>query len=832
MDSDFSHRDPSSRRTQLFQSLSRLTPPEFGQLLYGIQPPAGLIPDSEAPQMKRVKALLDWAEGPTGRGTDEIWDALAQLQQGSLSSQGQALPNFQPYLQSILENKDYREWQECYTPTTVEGRKQAPQPERSRRLKLRVETVVAKDDSASGASAKPSEGEPQEKIEQFEVLEGLRQYAADHVLLIGKPGSGKSSSLEWLLWNEAGRALDDPTAKIPVLVKLRRCTSTLEALIQDFLNGHGLPLSLPEVEALLNQGKLLLLLDGLNELPANLGTEMANFRSRYRKTTPMVVSTREQSIGGTLGIAKTLKMLPLSEPQMQEFVQGYLGDEGKALFQQIKGDHLRKFAETPLLLWMLCRVFDQNGHVPSNLGMAFREFTQLYDRQIQEDAPAESRDQWPKLLRHLAFALMHDKELVDFRLSMPREEAENVLTNYLQQEGRINARENAECWLQDLLDYHLIQPVITENLEEHIEFRHQLIQEYYAAEYLLRLLPGLSDEQLKHDYLNLLKWTEPMALMLALVDEEEQALRVVKLAIDDVDLMLGSRLAGEIKQGFQSKAIDCISILKIPESFKVQCWAISSSNATIFSLSATLSHKNPSIREKAAAALGQLQSEAAILALIQALEHQDSSVRRRAAAALGQLQSEAAIPALIQALEDQDSDVRRRAAAALGKFNCEKVALLIEQILQTRGPDLRLIAIESLGRILSECSISSLTKAVIVTSIIKALGDRYPGVRRRAVQVLGEIGDPRPISLLWQHQSKTENTDFYAAISVIQNRCKFYNYEIWKEAMTIQSAKLEIQKSNQEDTSGQTIKPFPNATEVKIFERVEHYYENPPNSDQ
>jgi predicted NACHT family NTPase len=100
--------------------------------------------------------------------------------------------------------------------------------------------------------------------------------------------------------------------------------------------------------------------------------------------------------------------------------------------------------------------------------------------------------------------------------------------------------------LDDLLKHHLLQ-----RNGELVEFRHQLIQEYYAAEYLLERLPTLTDEQLKRDYLNLLKWTELIALMLALVNEEAQALRVVRLAMDDVDLMLGARLTGEVKASLQ-----------------------------------------------------------------------------------------------------------------------------------------------------------------------------------------------------------------------------------------------------------------------------------------
>jgi HEAT repeat protein len=532
--------------------------------------------------------------------------------------------DFQLYLESILNNEDYREWQEVYTPTKVEDRQrlptvtlaEPPQPRFSRRLKLRVETVKPPESEHQRTEAP----DRQEKVEQLDVLAGLRKYALEHVLLVGKPGSGKSTSLERLLWEEADQALKQAAnAKIPVLVKLRRCTGTIEVLIQDFCRSHQLPLTLAEIETLLDQGKLLLLLDGLNELPETFRTTVANFRDRYRATTPMIVSTRELSIGGNLGIAKTLKMLPLTEPQMQEFVRGYLGQEGNRLLQQIKGDRLRKFAETPLLLWMLCRVFAENNRVPANLGLAFREFTQLYDAEIQQDAPAASREQWSKLLRHLAFALMHDQAPTAFRLSMSREEAADLLTTCLQQEGRANARDGAERGLKDLLSYHLIQPAMQPNYEEHIEFRHQLIQEYYAAEYLLRILPTLSDEQLQREYLNYLKWTEPIALMLAMVEEQAHALRVVQMALG-VDWKLGAKLAGKVALDFQAATVGEVIALPVADWLKVELLGQTQSEVEIPELLSFLKHPNINIAEIAASYVGETQNQEVIDILAKRLE--------------------------------------------------------------------------------------------------------------------------------------------------------------------------------------------------------------------
>ncbi len=71
-------------------------------------------------------------------------------------------------------------------------------------------------------------------------------------------------------------------------------------------------------------------------------------------------------------------------------------------------------------------------------------------------------------------------------------------------------------------------------------------QAYMQTQSLLQQLPYLSDEQLKREYLNYLKWTEPLAQMLQRIDEEAIALRMVNLALE-VDLRLAARLAGAVK---------------------------------------------------------------------------------------------------------------------------------------------------------------------------------------------------------------------------------------------------------------------------------------------
>ncbi|NJL90708.1 MAG: hypothetical protein HC916_13655 [Coleofasciculaceae cyanobacterium SM2_1_6] len=112
--------------------------------------------------------------------------------------------------------------------------------------------------------------------------------------------------------------------------------------------------------------------DGVNELPSGLRGEVESFRRSYQQKTPMIFTTRELNVGLDLGIEKKLEMQPLNERQMQEFTCRYLGrEQGQQLLKGL-GQRLREFGQTPLLLWMLCGVYQKKREIPANLGGVFR----------------------------------------------------------------------------------------------------------------------------------------------------------------------------------------------------------------------------------------------------------------------------------------------------------------------------------------------------------------------------------------------------------------------------------------------------------------------------
>ncbi len=668
--------------------------------------------------------------------------------------------NWSAYLDSIRQK--YHQWWKIYTFTDVVGQRRV-EPEASPlwNFDLQVETIKTRD-------------EQQTEIERFSVLEGLRKYATDHVLLVGKPGSGKSTALLRLLLEEAETSLTESIKldRIPVLVELRYYQISIIDLIRNFCLRHGLLFKNAEIEELLFQQKFFLLVDGLNELPSEEARrDLQAFRQNYGQI-PMVFTTRYLGVGGDLGISKKLEMQPLTETQMQEFVCAYLPEQGEEMLKQL-GRRLQEFGQTPLLLWMLCSVFKNNQNkVPSNLGSVFRLFTQSYDKEFKQDIPVSSEFRFwsSRLLQQLAWVMTQGNTKTDLNVAISRSKAENILIEYLWEEKIQDPKTNAFKFLNDLLKCHLIQL----GANDQIEFRHQLIQEYYTAEYLLNVLLKLSDDCLKRDYLNYLKWTEPLALMAELIEDETQAVRMVKLGLE-VDWQLGARLAGEVKSKWHEQTINLITDLKLPQLVKIRLLGISKSEQGIPGLIQLLQDPESLVRSSAANALGEIKSEQGILGLIQLLQDPDSYVRMSAANALGEIKSEQGIPGLIQLSQDPDSLVRMSAVNALVKIKSEQGIPGLIQLLQDPDSYVRMSAADALVKIKLEQGIPGL---------IQLLQDPDSVVCRSAAHALGEIKSEQIIIEIVKLlninnfvNANNGNTLYNAlvVIQTIQEYCKLYN---------------------------------------------------------
>jgi DNA polymerase III delta prime subunit len=331
---------------------------------------------------------------------------------------------------------------------------------------------------------KKSEEEKKAPIPSLPIFQEIQNYVeSEHILLVGSPGVGKSTALLRCLVDFAKKELEKPEPRIPVLIPLKykvsfsspEDPSGMLSLIRDALKPLLL-LTIPEVEELLFQKRLILLLDGLNEMPADtVRTQLKKFREGCDQIKiPLICTTRELG-NGDLGIKRRLQVQPLDPREIERFLRECMPGQAQKVLQLLSRDN-RELSRTPFVLWMLYQLFQDTGTAAvDTLGQAFRQFFHTF-KKYKEDAPVtdQRRKDWNPWLEHLAFTMLNSPEPTDPGLIISDERAEKLLVE------KFGDLHGAPSRIEELVKYHVLERVS----EREVSFQHQLIQEYYAAEQL------------------------------------------------------------------------------------------------------------------------------------------------------------------------------------------------------------------------------------------------------------------------------------------------------------------------------------------------------------
>lgn len=189
-----------------------------------------------------------------------------------------------------------------------------------------------------------------ESREYNDIIQAIREIK--RAVLLGEPGAGKTTTLWRLAKDLFDTAMADPKAPIPVLVRLGKWTSADEPLIA-FIR-HELGELGAHLDKLIADKRVVLLLDGLNEIPlaqrkAGKDEQVKAFIETAYKANPNligVISCRERDYTLDLGFDR-IEVAPLDPLRIREFVTRYLdptkGDgTGETMFWRLAGESARK----------------------------------------------------------------------------------------------------------------------------------------------------------------------------------------------------------------------------------------------------------------------------------------------------------------------------------------------------------------------------------------------------------------------------------------------------------------------------------------------------------
>ncbi|HFQ93144.1 MAG TPA: NACHT domain-containing protein, partial [Anaerolineae bacterium] len=183
------------------------------------------------------------------------------------------------------------------------------------------------------------------------------EQAQGTLLIMGEPGAGKTTTLLQLVSDLLRRAEVDENHPIPVVFSLASWHNHVGIgawMVNELANRYEAPAWLGE--EWLHNGRLLPLLDGLDEVDQTVRIECAQaineFRRKYVRL-PTVVTCRTQdykALATRLKLDEAVVLQPLSGAQIDQYLAS-MGSRLAGLRAAIQSDTtLRELAESPLML--------------------------------------------------------------------------------------------------------------------------------------------------------------------------------------------------------------------------------------------------------------------------------------------------------------------------------------------------------------------------------------------------------------------------------------------------------------------------------------------------
>ncbi|MEV0265547.1 NACHT domain-containing protein [Streptomyces sp. NPDC050617] len=336
---------------------------------------------------------------------------------------------------------------------------------------------------------------------------------SDRMLLRGPAGSGKSTLMQWLATNAArrsfGQTLGDWNGHVPFVLRLRSfATRESLPLPGEFLAATGNPLAgaAPAgwVEELLTEGRALVLVDGVDEVPSALRQRTREWLRSLLSAFPharYIVTTRpsavpEDWLQGQGFTAHSL--LPMGREDIRQFIahwhgaareecadprqQQLLDGYERSLQQAVTSRReLGQLATNPLMCALLCALNrDRRMHLP-------RARKELYDASldmllVRRDTEREiagvegvdlTRDEQMVLLQRLAYWLIRNGQA-----EATCAEAIEMIDGWMTAMPHVRAQGDAQAVFNHLLNR---SGLLLEPIPGSVNFVHRTFQDYLGS---------------------------------------------------------------------------------------------------------------------------------------------------------------------------------------------------------------------------------------------------------------------------------------------------------------------------------------------------------------
>ncbi|MEG3862912.1 NACHT domain-containing protein, partial [Microcoleus sp. herbarium12] len=374
-------------------------------------------------------------------------------------------------------------------------------------------------------------GREQERVSGLEVLA-----KNTNLMVVGKPGSGKTTYLQRGVTE--CNAANLQAHRIPVLIKLRNFVEDgreASYALKPYLEKCW---QLSDAETLLKQGRVLVLLDGLDEVTGENGKNITKEIKKFARDYPQVqviVTCRTQSFTGEMDWKSLrfqfVEVADFNKTQVQLFSEHWfktvMGDESgglvkaeeflKQLFLE-SNKPIRELTITPILLSLTCAVFYKTGKFYSKRSKLYEEGLELLLEQWDKSREID-RDE---IYRDLS--VERKLELLSFLAVKKFEQEQYVLFEQAEIEGYIAeflgiGQRDSRAVLEAMEAQH---GLLIERAQKVWSFSHLTFQEYCTAYSFAKIhsrnSEGKATLQALARHVNKKQWKEVFLLTTEMLD--------------------------------------------------------------------------------------------------------------------------------------------------------------------------------------------------------------------------------------------------------------------------------------------------------------------------
>jgi len=370
----------------------------------------------------------------------------------------------------------------------------------------------------------------------------------DRLLLLGKPGSGKTTFTKFVVLSALKNELEKP--HLPIWVGLKAFADSGEPLFEHIIkifdqSGLGHHLTKAYLQILLESGNCVVLLDGLDEVTAR-PREVIMDISQFVKAFPgnkYVLTCRLSSYNHAFGDFTTVELADLTDEQVQEYVKRWykkktdVADKFWRCLNDPANAGVKELATIPILLNLLCITFGEHMQFPINKAELYEKALAILlsswdaERAIQREEVYKglSLDRKEVMLSRMAYATFSRQEYF-----VEKERLESLIRDYIGNllgSNQRALREDSAAVLQCIAAYH---GLLVERSASVFSFSHLTFQEYFTAKHIVITATEGSLAKLVEVGLFDPVWREVFLLVASKIGNAGPMLRMVREALSEL----------------------------------------------------------------------------------------------------------------------------------------------------------------------------------------------------------------------------------------------------------------------------------------------------------